>query len=59
MVRHLSGLSATQLQELAASLGEKPFRGKQLFDHLHQRNATQLDAIAVLPASFRQKLLDD
>jgi 23S rRNA (adenine2503-C2)-methyltransferase len=58
MVRHLSGLAAKELEELAVQLGHKPFRGKQLFDHLHQRNATDLDDIAVLPAQFRQGLLE-
>ncbi len=56
MVRHLSGLLPGKLQELAVSLGQKPFRGKQLFDHLHQRNETLLDDIAVLPANFRERL---
>lgn len=56
MVRHLSGLSLTQLQELATELGQKPFRGKQLFEHLQRRNATNLEAISVLPALFRKRL---
>lgn len=58
MVRHLSGLSPELLQQLASSLGEKPFRGKQLFDQLHRSNATKLDSMTVLPVRFREQLAD-
>jgi 23S rRNA (adenine2503-C2)-methyltransferase len=54
----LSGMTPEALRELALSLGEKAFRGKQLFEHLHRRDALTLDEIKVLPGAFRQKLAD-
>ena len=44
-----------ELEELALSLGEKKFRGKQLFDGLYH-GATQFEQINNLPKSFIAKL---
>ena len=46
-----------ELEELAVSLGEKKFRGKQLFDGLY-RGALQFEQITNLPKSFIAKLND-
>ena len=52
----LFGLSQEDLTALMASLGEKPFRARQLFDALYRRRATSLDSITTLSADLRAKL---
>jgi len=53
---NLTGLTLDELSRLSVSLGEKPFRGKQLFEQLHGRATGTLDEMAVLPARLRERL---
>jgi len=52
----LFGLSLDQLTSLMASLGQKPFRARQLFDALYRQRLTSLDSITTLPADLRLAL---
>ena len=45
-----------ELKERMVQLGEKPFRGAQLFGWLHQKLADSYDQMSDLPAGLRQKL---
>ena len=45
-----------ELKERMVQLGEKPFRGAQLFSWLHQKLADSYDQMSDLPAGLRQKL---
>ncbi|MBM4355725.1 MAG: 23S rRNA (adenine(2503)-C(2))-methyltransferase RlmN [Deltaproteobacteria bacterium] len=54
--KHLSGLLPAELEDLTVRLGEKPYRGRQLFEQIHARLATSLDDVSVLPAALRQHL---
>ena len=45
-----------ELKERMVQLGEKPFRGAQLFGWLHQKLADSYDQMSNLPAGLRQKL---
>ncbi len=53
---NLLGLDQNELSLLAESLGEKPYRGKQLYIQLYRRKASHLDEMTDLSKSFRQRL---
>lgn len=42
-----NSLNKEQLKELIIFLGEKPFRAKQLFEHLHKHKIYEIDDISV------------
>lgn len=52
----LLDLNGDQLKELAAELGEKKFRGKQVADWIYRRGCRQVNDMTDLPAPFRIKL---
>ncbi len=52
----LLGKTETELVALAQDLGEKPFRGKQLYKSLYARRILTLDAITELAKPLRDKL---
>ena len=52
----LFGMSHEELTALMASLGEKPFRARQLFDALYRQRAASLDSVTTLSADLRNKL---
>ncbi|MBF0094627.1 MAG: 23S rRNA (adenine(2503)-C(2))-methyltransferase RlmN [Alphaproteobacteria bacterium] len=52
----LIGLSREELGALLASLGEKPFRTKQLWHWLYHRGVTDIGAMTTLSKPFRDKL---
>ena len=54
--RDLLSLFPEELSELAVSLGEKPFRGKQLFSWLHEKDVTDPENMLNLPKTFREKI---
>lgn len=53
---NLKDLQLEQLEELAVSLGEPAFRGRQIFRWLYQ-NIVSFEEMTDLPAAFRQKLI--
>jgi len=55
---NLIGLDQTELENLALSLGEKPFRGRQLYVHLYRRKTTDFDSMTDLARSFRARLAE-
>ena len=55
---NLLGLDAEALTALVESLGEKPFRARQLSRWIHQRGAADFDAMTDLAKSLRAKLVD-
>jgi 23S rRNA (adenine2503-C2)-methyltransferase len=54
----LLGLDLAALTAFAASLGEKPFRARQLARWIHQRGAGGFDAMTDLAKSFRARLAE-
>ena len=52
----IRSLSEKEMEELALSLGEKAFRGKQLFQWVHDKRVGSFDEMSNLSASFREKL---
>lgn len=45
-----------QLTEYITSLGEKPFRAKQIYEWMHVKHVTDMDAMTNLPKSLRERL---
>ena len=54
--RELVGLSRDELTETLASIGEKPFRAKQLWHWIYHRGETDFDAMTTLAKDLRAKL---
>ena len=54
-MRNLLGMTIDELKQFAVEMGEKPFRGKQLFIWLN-RGARSFDEMTDLPKSLREKL---
>jgi len=55
----LIGLSKTELKEVVLSMGEKPFRAKQLWQWLYYHGARDFDSMTSLAASFKEKLKEN
>lgn len=51
-------LSLPELSDALVALGEKPFRGRQIFAWLHKRYAVSFDEMTDLSRGLRQKLAD-
>lgn len=56
---NLKGLSVAELEEFAVSMGEKPFRGRQLFEWIYHKDAAGFDAMTNMPAAFRRRLASE
>jgi len=57
MNRHnLTGLTVDEIRSFTASLGERPYRGDQLFGWIHQKHAATFDEMTDLPKGFREQL---
>jgi len=54
--RGLLGLSKDELREFMASLGELPYRARQLFSAMHRRRMITFDAMTDLPKTLRHIL---
>ena len=57
--KELNGMGLKQLKNYMDSIGEKKFRGEQLFTHFHKHNRWDLDELNVLPEALREKLKND
>lgn len=55
---NLLGLSPDGLVRFVTELGEKPYRARQLLQWIHQRGATDFDAMTDLSKSFRSHLAE-
>ncbi|MDL1862901.1 23S rRNA (adenine(2503)-C(2))-methyltransferase RlmN [Betaproteobacteria bacterium PRO7] len=55
---NLLDLDAAGLAAFVASLGEKPFRARQLLRWIHRRGASRFDAMTDLAKSLRRKLAE-
>lgn len=52
----VKSMTISELQQLLIKFGEPSFRAKQIFDWLHQKNATQFEEMTNLSKSLRIKL---
>ena len=53
----IKSLDLEKLTSFVASLGEKPFRAKQLYEWMHKKLASDYDEMTNLPKSLKEKLL--
>jgi 23S rRNA (adenine2503-C2)-methyltransferase len=56
MTVNLLDLDRAALEQLFAAIGEKPFRARQLLRWIHQRGATDFDAMTDIAKSLRARL---
>jgi len=54
----VAGLSLPELTEFLVALGEKPFRGPQLYRWIHQRGATSFAELTDLSKALRSRLAE-
>lgn len=55
----LVGLTAEELEAIAQRLGESPWRGRQLANHIYRRAAQSFDVMNDLPKPFRARLAEE
>ncbi|HSR49562.1 MAG TPA: 23S rRNA (adenine(2503)-C(2))-methyltransferase RlmN [Acidobacteriota bacterium] len=53
---NLVGLSCDELIALAARMGERPFRGKQLYNQIYRRKVLDIGSMTDLSKDFRRRL---
>ena len=53
---NLKGFTLGELQEFAETVGEQPYRGKQLFDWLYTKEASSFREMSSLSKALREKL---
>lgn len=54
----IRSFSMEQVEQLVADLGEKPYRGRQLWEWLWKKSAHSWDAMSDLPKAFRAQLAE-
>ena len=55
----IASMLPDELNTLMAVIGEKPFRAKQVFSWLHQKNVMSYDEMTNLSKPLREKLARD
>lgn len=53
---NLKGLNLSELENLVISLGEKRYRGKQLFDWIYNKKVNSIEEMTSLSKRFREEL---
>ncbi len=56
--QNLLGLSRDEMEALVTALGERPFRGRQLYHQIYQRKLYDFQEMTELSKSFRQRLAE-
>ena len=56
--KNLLGMGVPELENLAISMGEKSFRGRQLYHRIYQRRTQDFDLMPELPKGFRSRLAE-
>lgn len=57
--KDIKSLTFSELQEALVSLGEKPFRAKQIYEWMHQKLITDFDDMSNLSKNLREKLREN
>ena len=55
----IKSMSLLELTDFVTHLGEKGFRGKQLYQWMHEKLSPSIDDMTNLPAGFRKKLKEE
>ncbi|MGN1317973.1 MAG: 23S rRNA (adenine(2503)-C(2))-methyltransferase RlmN, partial [Lachnospirales bacterium] len=54
-MKDLKSLTLPELKEELVSIGEKPFRAKQVFNWLHKRHILNIDEMSNISKDLREK----
>lgn len=54
--KDIRSLNYEEMQEWIVSIGEKPFRGKQIYEWLHKKQAEDFEEMSNLPKALRERL---
>ena len=57
--KDLRSLTIEEMTELAENMGQKAFRGKQLFEWIHKKQVENLEEISNLPKAFLEPLQEN
>lgn len=57
--RELASLSLDELKELMEGMGEKSFRGEQIFTWIHQKNIKSIEEMTNISGTLKEKLRKD
>ncbi|MFC6647407.1 23S rRNA (adenine(2503)-C(2))-methyltransferase RlmN [Granulicella cerasi] len=57
--RALFGLNLAELTELFSTMGEKPYRARQMFEALYKQRVASVEDITTLSQSLRDRLIHD
>ena len=55
----IKSMTLEELTGFVTELGEKPFRAKQLYQWMHEKQAGSYDEMTNLPKAFREKLTEN
>lgn len=55
----IKSMTLEELMDYCTSLGEKPFRAKQIYEWMHVRLASSFDEMTNLPKNLREKLKEE
>lgn len=58
-LRNMIGMSRTEMERLAVSYGELPYRGRQIYRWIYSNRVTDFEAMTDLEKDFRAKLAQD
>ncbi len=56
--QHIYDVSVDQLEDLAVSMGEKKYRGRQIYEWIYDRGVISYDEMGNIPKHLKEKLYD-
>ena len=56
---NFNSLNKKELEDYFTSIGEKTYRSKQLFEHIHKLKVSRLDEVTVFSKKLRERIKDD
>lgn len=56
---NFNSLNKKELEDYFTSIGEKTYRAKQLFEHIHKLRVSSLDEVTVFSKKLRERIKDD
>lgn len=59
MKQDIKSLNQKELEEVLTSMGEKPFRARQIYQWMHVKHASSFDEMTDISKNFREKLKEN
>ena len=54
----LNSMSLDELKDFIVNIGEKSFRGQQIFTYFNRNKNIDIESLALLPKELRKKIID-